>query len=197
MTERRRRLSGEGGTAGERGRWSSRRKMEVVLRVLRGEDLDSLSRELHVTAAAIAQWRDQFLAGGQAGLGRRETDERELEISRRRSKIGEITMENELLCERARRAEAAHPFAVAEADAVASVVSPSAGKPYGLASVCRVLELARSTVYAQRQRALMPAREARKRGPRTAYEDGELTELIRGVLEASPRLGEGYRKVWA
>ena len=43
----------------------------------------------------------------------------------------------------------------------------------------------------------MPAREARKRGPRTAYGDGELTQLIRGVLEASPRLGEGYRKVWA
>ena len=197
MTERRRRLSGEGGRAGERGRWSSRRKMEVVLRVLRGEDLDSLSRELHVTAAAIAQWRDQFLAGGQAGLRRRETDERELEISRMRSKIGEITMENELLRERARRAEAAHPFAVAEAEAVAAWVSPSAGKQYGLARVCRVLELARSTVYAQRQRALMPAREARKRGPRTAYEDGELTELIRGVLESSPWLGEGYRKVWA
>jgi hypothetical protein len=55
MTERRRRLSGEGGAAGERGRWTSRRKLEVGLRVLRGEDLDSLSRELHVTAAAIAQ----------------------------------------------------------------------------------------------------------------------------------------------
>ncbi len=197
MTERRRRLSGEGGTAGERGRWSSRRKMEVVLRVLRGEDLDSVSRELHVTAAAISQWRDQFLAGGQAGLRRRETDERDLEISRMRSKIGEITMENELLRERARRAEAAHPFAVAEAEAVAAGVSPSAGKQYGLARVCRVLELARSTVYAQRQRALMPVREAQKRGPRTAYGDGELTELIRGVLEDSPWLGEGYRKVWA
>ena len=86
---------------------------------------------------------------------------------------------------------------MAEAEAVASRVSPSTGKQYGLARVCRVLELARSTVYAQRQRALMPAREARKRGPRTAYGDGELTELIRGVQEASAWLGEGYRKVWA
>ena len=128
MTDRRRRLSGEGGTAGERGQSSSRRKMEVVPGYLRGEDLDSLSRELHVTAAAIAQRRDQFLAGGQAGLRRRETDERELAISRICSKIGEITMENELLRERARRAEAAHPCAVAEAEAVAAVVSPSAGK---------------------------------------------------------------------
>ena len=78
--------------------------MEVVLRVRRGEGLDSLSRELHVTAAAIAQRRDQFLAGGQAGLRRRATEEREMEISRMRSKIGEITMEKELLRERARRA---------------------------------------------------------------------------------------------
>ncbi len=197
MTERRRRLSGDGGTTGERGGWSSLRKMEVVIRVLRGEDLDSLSREPHITAAAIAQWRDQFLAGGQAGLRRQETDERDLEISRTRSKIGEITMETALLRERARRAEAAHPFAVAEAEAVAATASPSAGKQYGLARVWRVLELARSTVDAQRQRELIPAREARKRGPRTAYRDGELTELIRGVLETSPWLGEGNRMVLA
>lgn len=119
--------------------------MEVVLRMLRGGDLDSLSRELHFTAAAIARWRDELLAGGRAGLGRRETDERDLEI-------GEIAMENEILRERARRAEAAHPFAVAEAEAVAATISPSAGKQYGLAMVCRVLELAGSTVNAQRHR---------------------------------------------
>ena len=41
--------------AGERGRWSARQKLEVVLRVLRGEDLDALSRELGGTAGAIAQ----------------------------------------------------------------------------------------------------------------------------------------------
>src|ERR687885_1928906 len=94
----------------ERGRWSSRRKTEVVLRVLRGEDLDALSRELGVTAATIAGWRDQFLAGGQAGLRSRLADERDEEIARLRAKVGEITMANELLVERARRAEAEHPF---------------------------------------------------------------------------------------
>ena len=54
----------------ERGRWSSRRKTEVVLRFLRGEDLDALSRELGVTPGAIARWRDQVLAGGQAAVRR-------------------------------------------------------------------------------------------------------------------------------
>gem|GEM_PF-4917128 len=36
----------------ERGRFSSKRKREAVLRLLRGEDLDLLSRELGVTGAA-------------------------------------------------------------------------------------------------------------------------------------------------
>jgi len=33
------------GSSGERGRWSSRRKTEVVRRVLRGEDLDASEYE--------------------------------------------------------------------------------------------------------------------------------------------------------
>ncbi|MGH9071883.1 MAG: IS3 family transposase [Acidimicrobiales bacterium] len=197
MANRRGRLSGEGGGAQDKGRWSTRRKMDVVLRVLRGEDLDSLSRELRVTAAAIAQWRDQFLASGQAGLRSRDSDERDLEISRMKTKIGEITMENELLRERARRAEANHPFVVAEAEAVAKTVSPSAGRRYGLARVCRVLELSRSTVYLVRQRATCPLPQVGKRGPKTAFSDPQLTELIQGALAASPWLGDGYRKVWA
>jgi transposase-like protein len=96
--------------AGERGRWSSRRKQEVVLRVLRGEDLDALSRELGVTAGTIARWRDQFLAGGQAAVKSRPADERDDEIARLRAKVGELTMENALLRDRARRAEAGAPF---------------------------------------------------------------------------------------
>ena len=98
-------------TATERGRWSSRRKTEVVLRILRGEALDAVSRELGVTAATLAQWRDQFLAGGQSAVRSRATDAREEDVARLRAKIGELTMENELLRERAQRAEAGRPFA--------------------------------------------------------------------------------------
>ena len=98
-------MSEERAPSGERGRWSSRRKMEVVLRALRGEDLDALSREFGVAAGAIAQWREQFLAGGQAAVKSRPADERDDELGRLRAKGGELTMENELLRERARRAE--------------------------------------------------------------------------------------------
>ena len=50
----------------ERGRFSSRKKMEVVLRVLRGDDLDLVSREAGITAAKLSAWRDQFVTSGQA-----------------------------------------------------------------------------------------------------------------------------------
>jgi len=103
-------MSEERGSGGERGRWSSRRKTEVVLRVLRGADLDALSRELGVTAGTIGQWREQFLAGGQAAVKSRPADERDDELGRLRAKIGELTMENALLRERARRAEGDAPF---------------------------------------------------------------------------------------
>jgi hypothetical protein len=53
---------------GERGRSSSQRKTAAVLRLLRGEDLELVSRELGLTAATLSGWRDDFLAGGQAAL---------------------------------------------------------------------------------------------------------------------------------
>jgi transposase-like protein len=94
----------------EPGRFSARRKTETILRMLRGEPLDSLARELGVTAATLAQWREQFLAGGQAALKRRPADERDDEIQRRRAKVGEITMNNELLLDRCHRLEAHLPL---------------------------------------------------------------------------------------
>jgi transposase len=94
----------------EPGRFSARRKTETILRIMRGEPLDGLARELGVTAATLAQWREQFLAGGQAALKSRPADERDDEIQRLRAKVGEITMNNELLLERCHRLEANLPL---------------------------------------------------------------------------------------
>jgi transposase-like protein len=88
--------------SGERGRFSSQRKTATVLRLLRGEDLELVSRELGVTAATLSGWRDDFLAGGQAALKSRPTDDRDDEIARLRAKVGELTMDNELLLQRCR-----------------------------------------------------------------------------------------------
>ena len=94
----------------EPGRFSVRRKTEAILRLLRGEPLDTLARELGVTGATLAQWREHFLAGGQAALKSRPADDRDDEIQRLRAKVGEITMNNELLLERCHRMEANLPL---------------------------------------------------------------------------------------
>lgn len=93
------------------GRFSSRRKMEAVLRLLRGETLDAVSRELGGSGATLGQWLDQFVAGEQESLRSRDADERDAEIERLRAKVCEITMDNELLRERARALEAGRPLA--------------------------------------------------------------------------------------
>ena len=69
---------------GDRGRFSAKRKTDAVLRLLRGEDLELVSRELGVIAATLSGWRDDFLAGGHAALKSRPTDDRDDEIARLR-----------------------------------------------------------------------------------------------------------------
>jgi transposase-like protein len=42
-------------------RWSAARKREVVLRLLRGESLDAVSREIGVEVYRLERWRDKAL----------------------------------------------------------------------------------------------------------------------------------------
>jgi transposase-like protein len=51
-----------------RPRWSAGKKLDAVLRLLRGEPLEVLSRELGVEAHRLAAWRDDFLEGGKEAL---------------------------------------------------------------------------------------------------------------------------------
>ena len=68
------------------------REAATVLRRLRGESPELLSRELGVTAATLAGRRDDFLAGGQTALKSRPADDRDEEIARLRAKVGELTV---------------------------------------------------------------------------------------------------------
>ncbi len=101
----------DGPGLGRGGRMSTRRKQAAVLRLLRGEDLELVSRELGVTAARLSQWRDGFLAAGEAALKSRPADSREAEVDRLQAKVGELTMANELLEAKIERLEAGHPLA--------------------------------------------------------------------------------------
>ena len=93
------------------GRWSSRRKVSVVLELLRGADLESTSRKYRVTAATLTEWRDRFLAGGEAILKTREVDVEDEEKRRLKSAVANISVENELLREKIARLEDGRPLA--------------------------------------------------------------------------------------
>jgi putative transposase len=75
--------------------------------------------------------------------------------------------------------------------------SPSGQRRYGLARVCRVWEMPRSTVYLRQARRTAAPAAARRRGPKPRWTDEALVEKIRAVLATSPFVGEGHRKVWA
>jgi hypothetical protein len=90
---------------------SARRKQEAVLRLLRGEDLELVSRELGVIAAELSGWRDRFLAAGEASLKSRPADARDAEIGRLQAKVGELTMAAELLEAKIERLETHRPLA--------------------------------------------------------------------------------------
>jgi hypothetical protein len=95
--ERAQHAGGAGPTPGHRQRMSARRKQAAVLRLLGGEDLELLSRELGVTAAELSSWRDAFLAAGEAALKTRPADARDAEIGWLKEKVGDLTMATELL----------------------------------------------------------------------------------------------------
>src|SRR5690348_10208742 len=109
--ERARHAGGDGPTPEPRRRMSARRKQEAVLRLLRGEDPELVSRELGVTAAELSGWRDAFLAAGEASLRSRPADARDAEISRPKEKVGELTMADEPLGAKIERLEAGRPLA--------------------------------------------------------------------------------------
>jgi transposase-like protein len=91
-------------------RFSAQRKAEVVLRLLRGEALDLLSRELGIPAARIATWREAFLDAGQEAMKKTPLDSRDRELGRLREKLGESTMEIALLREKIGRLETNRPL---------------------------------------------------------------------------------------
>ena len=97
------------GEAAGNARWRVGRKKEAVLRLLRGESLDTLSRELGVEIYRLEDWQRKALYGIDSALKVRQGDPMAAELDAAMRRIGEISMENELLREKVRRA---HPLAI-------------------------------------------------------------------------------------
>ncbi len=96
---------------GRGGRMSRQRKMTAVLRLLRGEDLELVSRSLGVTAATLTAWRDAFLAAGEAALTTKPAAGEELESDRLKARLGAALIERDLLNEKIAMLEADRPLA--------------------------------------------------------------------------------------
>lgn len=92
-------------------RFSAKLKSKIFMRFLRGESIELLAREYCTTAAKISKWRDDFLDAGEEALKKRPKKEKDREISRLKEKLGDTTMENELLYEKIRRMENGRPLA--------------------------------------------------------------------------------------
>jgi len=94
---------GDVGPLAQGQRWTAPRKREVVLRILRGEPMELLSRELGVELYRLEKWRDAALAGMEEALKARNGDPLKGELDNAMKRLGELTMENELLWARVRR----------------------------------------------------------------------------------------------
>jgi transposase len=103
--------SPESGPPPGAGRWSAKRKTSVVLELLRGADLESTSRKHRVTLATLSDWRERFLAGGEATLKSRGIDTEDEEIKRLKSVVAGVCVDNELLREKIARLENGRPLA--------------------------------------------------------------------------------------
>ena len=102
---------GSGAAAsGRAGRMSRQRKTAAVLRLLRGEDLELVSRTLGVTAATLTGWRDAFFAAGEAALTTKPAAGEELESDRLKARLGAALIERDLLNEKIAILEANRPL---------------------------------------------------------------------------------------
>ena len=93
-------------------RWSASRKRDVVLRLLRGESLEALSREAGVEIYRLEAWRERAMAGLELGLKDRHGEPVAEVLDAAKRHIGELSMEIELLRERAPAAEQRLPLAM-------------------------------------------------------------------------------------
>src|SRR5208282_1661914 len=83
-------------------RWTAGRKKEAVLRLLRGESVDGLSREPGVTITQLEEWKQTVLEQMELLLKSRTDEPLQAELEVAKKRIGELCMENELLKEKSK-----------------------------------------------------------------------------------------------
>jgi transposase-like protein len=88
-------------------RWTAKRRAALVISLLKGETTAAEAARRHgLKVAEVEAWRDRFLLGAENALRVRQKEDealREEEINRLKRKVGELTMDMDILREAARR----------------------------------------------------------------------------------------------
>src|SRR5271166_3228157 len=133
-------------------RWSAARKRDVVLRLLRGESIEAVARQVGIEPYRLEQWRERALAALESALKERPQ-------TPGRTGHGERTAAREDRSPGGWRA-----FSPAKVAQMSAAISPATGRSYGVQRVCRMRALPRSSFYHAANRNQAPLPPAR-RGP--------------------------------
>ncbi len=170
-------------------RISAKKKEDIVLRLLRGEDINDISRELKIPVPEIETWKNRFLIAAREGLKTRGKDPviKELEIAKKT--IGELTMELNL---HKKKRELDQKSKREFVDEYRCACDPNTGKRYPVRMILRVIDYSSSSYYGHN------ANEMRtKPGPKGLISDDELVEKIKETIKQIPFHGTGYKKIHA
>jgi transposase-like protein len=87
-------------------RWTAKRRATLVMSLLKGETTVAEAARRHgLKVAEVEEWRERFLLGAENALRARPRDDealREEEVNRLKRKVGELTMDLDILREAAR-----------------------------------------------------------------------------------------------
>jgi transposase-like protein len=82
-------------------RWTAKRRVALVLSLLKAETTAAEAARRHgLKVAEVEEWRDRFLLGAENALRARPREEealREEELNRLKRKVGELTMDLDIL----------------------------------------------------------------------------------------------------
>jgi transposase len=117
------------------GRLSPQRKRDAVLRLLRSEDLHTVSRALGVTAATLSGWREAFMPAREVGVVSRPADSEEIATERLTPSLVRYCWSTNCSSRKAQSWKQA-TLGKVEIGAMSRTTSQSSGKPYGVVTVC-------------------------------------------------------------
>ena len=78
-------------------RKSASLKEQAVLRLLKGEDMELVSRQTGFAMHELAQWREKYTLAGRENLKSHPKDPHNAELEQRDRLISKLALENEIL----------------------------------------------------------------------------------------------------